>query len=351
MRGRRSRMLCAGLVALISVVSVGLVVACDIAPLPPHATGVSTLLYGVNVDMTAMIPGTPYTITSAAGGNFFDLAMQLGINTIRVTDIQWEHTGQEYPVAMWRYVFSQAESHQMRVILLLSDGKDHSALQQARTLLGQYGLAQSPALWLVDLYNEPDVSDPQIMNALHEEAAYVHEVAPRTLVTVGGWKSQKPGNPGQYRWQEPADVSSLLGLVDVVSAHLYGFVEGAQRGDTPQRWTQLYLDALRQRVQGKPILLEEFGAGNGSGPGPAGEAQAAGSPGWQASVYCGVLQEVSVEQRQGVIGAVAWIIAPRPAQPGSKEGDLRGMAFVLANGSHVLPAAQVYFAVTHGLQC
>src|SRR5438105_15433157 len=61
--------------------------------------------YGVNVDMTAMISDTPYTITTASGGNFFDLAKQLDINTLRITDVQWEMTGEEYSQAIWHSVF------------------------------------------------------------------------------------------------------------------------------------------------------------------------------------------------------------------------------------------------------
>ncbi len=53
----------------------------------------SQVAYGVNVDITAMIPGTPYTVTTASGGNFFDLAAQLGINTLRITDVRWTLTG------------------------------------------------------------------------------------------------------------------------------------------------------------------------------------------------------------------------------------------------------------------
>src|SRR2546423_115628 len=55
----------------------------------PLSTPSTKVVYGVNVDMTAMVPGTPYTVKMARGGNFFDLAAQLGINTLRITDIRW----------------------------------------------------------------------------------------------------------------------------------------------------------------------------------------------------------------------------------------------------------------------
>ncbi len=305
----------------------------------------SRVAYGVNVDMTAMIPGTPYTVATASGGNFFDLASQLGINTLRVTDVQWTLTGKERPQAAWRYSFDEAENHHINIILLLVDGGTHSALEHVHTLLGNYGLADAPALWLVDLDNEPDLSDPQRMTELREEAVYVHQVAPTVPVTIGGWKSEVPGHRW-LDWQDPADIPKFIDLVDVVSPHLYEFEKGVQLGFTPGQWTRRFLNAVRQKAHGKPILLEEFGAGNGLAP--TTDPTPTGSPEWQASVYRGVLQEVSAEHDQGVLGAVAWIIAPRPAFPNCDcyEGDMTGWAFVLNHGRRLLPAAQVFSAAT-----
>lgn len=237
----------------------------------------------------------------------------------------------------------------MHVILLLIDGRRHMAIQQAHTLLDRYGLAHAPALWLVDLYNEPNLSNPQLMVELHEEAAYVHQVAARVPLTIGGWKSQLPGNPGNFSWQNPADIPRFIDLVDVISPHLYEFEEGTRQGFTPQKWTQRFLSAVRQKAQGKPILLEEFGASNGLAT--TAEPMPIGSPKWQAFVYRSVLQEVTAEQDQGVLGAVAWIITPRPAfssNPYNYEGDMTGWAFVLNHGQRLLPAAQEFSAAaTH----
>ncbi|MBV9688716.1 MAG: cellulase family glycosylhydrolase [Ktedonobacteraceae bacterium] len=301
---------------------------------------VSSAHIGANVDMSAIIPGTPYTITTAHSGNFFDLAEQLGINTLRITDIQWELSGEEYSQATWRHVFDEAAQHHINIILLLIDGKGHPAIEQAHTLLERYRLAYASALWLVDLYNEPDLSDPQRMNALHKEAAYVHSVAPGVPVTIGGWRSEMPGNPGEFDWQDPADIPKFISLVDVVSPHLYQFAEAAQQGFTPQQWTRRFLNAVRQKAQQKPILLEEFGASNGLAPTTT--SNPTGSPEWQAFVYHGVLQEIVAEyHHHEVIGAVAWISAPRTLQP-DQQGDMSGWAFILNNGHRLLPAAKAF---------
>src|SRR6185312_1310086 len=104
------------------------------------------------------------------------------------------------------------------------------------------------------------VSDPQQMTELRKEAKYVHQVAPKVPVTIGGWKSGIPGSPGKFDWQDPADIPKLINVVDVVSPHLYGF---EQQGISPSEYTRSFLAAVRDKARGKPILLEEFGAGNG----------------------------------------------------------------------------------------
>lgn len=298
---------------------------------------------GVNVDISAMIPDTPYTITPTGGGNFFDLASKLGINTVRITDIRWEMTGVEYSKSDWVQLFAEAHQHHIRIVLLLMDGaQEYSVLQQAHTLLGDYGLAHAPALWLVDLYNEPDVSDPRRMSLLSEEAAYVHQVAPAMPLTIGGWKVKIAGQKHKFDWQEPTDIPRFIHLINIVSAHLYQFDQATQRGISPQQWTQDYLNSVRQESQHKPILLEEFGAANGLAPTDV--PTATGSQQWQACIYRGVLQEVIAEYDQGVIGALSWIIAPRPPIPGaiSPEKDMTGWAIVLDHGKRILPAAEAF---------
>ncbi len=304
--------------------------------------------YGVNVDITAMIPGTNYTIKTASGGNFFGLAAGLGINTLRVTDVQWASTGKGHSKADWNYVFDEAAKYHMQVILLITDVPGSTPLEVANTLLGTYGLAQASALWMVDLANEPDVSDPQIMAELQDEAAYVHQVVPKIPLTIGGWKSEIAGRPGVFDWQDPNDVPKLIDLVDVVSPHLYNFDQEAQKGIQPAQWTHNFLSAVRQQAQGKPVLLEEFGASNGLAP--TTDPTPTGSPEWQASVYQGVLQEVTAEHNQGVIGSVAWIFTTRPPWPAQAvyEGNMTGWAMVLDNGQRLMPASQAYSDIEHG---
>src|SRR5579859_4295243 len=110
-------------------------------PTPKPLTGIA---YGVNVDITSMVPNTPYSVKTASGGNFFDLATQLGINTLRITDVRWAISGEEYSRETWNTVFSEASQHHINIIMLLVDGGKHSALEEAHMLLSEYGLALSP---------------------------------------------------------------------------------------------------------------------------------------------------------------------------------------------------------------
>ncbi len=58
-------------------------------------------------------------------------------------------------------------------------------------------------------------------------------VARLVPVTIGGWKSEFPNHPGEFDWQNLADIPKSIDLVDVVSSLLYGFEEGAQQGFPP----------------------------------------------------------------------------------------------------------------------
>jgi hypothetical protein len=331
------------LILLITVISIT-VISSRVKYIQGQKIGMNEAI-GANVDISAMLPDTPYTLRTVSGGNFFDLAVHLGINTVRITDMRWEMTGTEYPASAWQYVFDEAASHHMRIILLLLDGDGgRSVIQQAHTLLGYDGLAKAPSLWMVDLYNEPDVSDTHLTSVLRDEAAYVRSVAPSKYITIGGWKTQVPGHPGDFDWQDPAAIPRFINLVDVVSPHLYGFDEKALLRITPQEWTGSFLNKVREKSQHKPILLEEFGVSNGLATTTS--STITGSPAWQESVYWSVLQEVRRESSQNVIGALAWIMAPRPAWPNDLQGDMTGWAFVLDRGHRLLAAASVFSGTT-----
>ncbi len=66
---------------------------------------------------SAQAPGvTAKTILLGQSAAFSGPAAQLGINTLHITDIQWETTGKEYSRTLWRYVFDQADHHHMHII-------------------------------------------------------------------------------------------------------------------------------------------------------------------------------------------------------------------------------------------
>jgi hypothetical protein len=292
-------------------------------------------LNGVTVDVSSLIPGTPYTITAPGGGDFFHLARQLNIKVIRITDSRWVTTGAEYTAAQWRHVYARAAATGVKIIQLM----DSQA--QERLLLQTYGLARSPALWMVDLQNEPTINDPTVLSALKAQAAYTHRVAPGIPVTIGGWKVATSGGRFRFIWQRPSDLSLIIGIVDVVSPHLFTFTRHLLNGVTPEHVMHTYLDNIRRYADGKPVFLEEWGASNGLAP-ARGAAEVQGTVKTQAAIYRDVLQEVDAERSDGVLGSTSWIFSPRYPRVGSPDGDQTGWSIVLHNGAQELPAATAF---------
>ena len=315
--------------------------SCSTPPLKSPGTPNETTgsLNGVNVDMSSLVPGTPYTLRTSSGGDFFDFARQLGIKVIRIVDSREQVTGQEYTKAEYRNVYNQAAASGIKIIQLTSGSAREPWKTQEQLLLQTYGLAKLPALWMIDIANEPTVNSPTILSELKAAASYAHQVAPGIPVTIGGWKFQPP--TGQLIWQRPSDLSYIIGIVNVVSPHLYGYTQALKSGKSPQLWTRSFLSQVRHYAQGKPIFLEEWGASNGVAPASgAGEVQ--GTLETQATIYQGVLGEVDAERHLGLLGSTSWIFSPRYPFPGVTGSGNTGWAIVLDNGSKVLPAANAF---------
>jgi hypothetical protein len=102
-------------------------------------------------------------------------------------------------------------------------------------------LAASPAVVIVDLKNEPDLDREAQGSSLVEAwlttmTLMTRKITPDLALTIG--------------WSSAEAAPDLAGLLDAVSYHDYAPVEG-----TAER-----LAAVRQRVEGKPVLVTEIGA-------------------------------------------------------------------------------------------
>src|SRR5204863_6816613 len=49
------------------------------------ASNTKILLYGSNIDMSQLLPTSPYYVKNAKGEDFIDIAHQLGINALRIS--------------------------------------------------------------------------------------------------------------------------------------------------------------------------------------------------------------------------------------------------------------------------
>lgn len=101
-------------------------------------------------------------------------------------------------------------------------------------------LAASPSVVIVDLKNEPDLDREAQGSGLVEAwlttmALMSREIAPDLPLTIG--------------WSSAKSAPDLAGLLDAVSYHDYAPVEG-----TAER-----LSYVRQRAEGKPVLVSEIG--------------------------------------------------------------------------------------------
>src|SRR5581483_2528826 len=96
--------------------------------------------------------------------------------------------------------------------------------------------------------------------------------------------------------------------------------------------TKYLVDQVRQGTGDKPILIEEFGAGNGMA---ITDQETLGSQGLQANVYANVYQAVlDNQQADNLLGTVAYELYPR-------DFSTNGWNIIANNGNTLYPAATI----------
>lgn len=181
-------------------------------------------------------------------GADLDLVAKLGGNAVRiflpVADFGPDPDGAANLENLVTFL-DLAEDHGIQVIPTLFDMKpgyrpalwadDVAYLRRVLPVL-----AASPAVVIVDLKNEPDL-DREAQGAglveawLTTMALMTREIAPALALTIG--------------WSSAEAAPDLAGLLDAVSYHDYAPLEG-----TAER-----LAGVRQRAEGKPVLVTEIG--------------------------------------------------------------------------------------------
>ncbi len=312
------------------------------------AANSSTVFYGANTDISNLLPNSPFYVKNSKGQDLIDIAHNLGINLFRVTIINNRYPDKAPSRSDWDYLFNKLNKNHIQVILLPeflnsaeytkpgSDELSDNYLSLIKSFINTSAINyNNPAIFGFDIRNEPSLTSNNL-DKLEEAAQIVKDKYPNLKITVGSWKVETgkidPKSGKKLYKANPADGAKLVNIVDYYSLHIYGF-DRPLKGPYPDPYklTTDYLTTVKSYAQNKPILIEEFGAGNGT---DINDQETIGNPNLQARTYEGVYKAVEDMHSQGVLGALAWLLYPRTHDPD-------GWTIIDDNGNHLYPAAYV----------
>ena len=315
----------------------------------PINTSTGTVFEGVNVDMCLINPNSPDYVKNAQGQDLIDTAYHLGINFFRIIDLGCTKGGSDGGGAgaanNWALVLNKMAQYGIQAMPLagahapMSGSTLTSATQSyivsyvRSNRLGNYS-----NVYGIDMINEPTLNTNNL-SILQQTAQQIKTAYPNLRLTVGGWKVANDTygcvTQGSSCYEQPQDGRLLANIVDFYSPHLYGYDEPMNGPyPDPYTFTTNYFDAMLSYTVGKPILIGEYGAGNGDGITDQGTL---GSHELQANVTDALLRAVRAYQNKNVIGSAQWAF-----YNGSYTlGDTTGWDLVYNNGNTILPAASV----------
>ncbi len=273
------------------------------------------IIYGVNVDMSELLPDSQRYVINSKGEDLIDIAHKLGINTFRITSSEegFPNTNSltVYTKDQWDKVLNKMEHNGIKAIILVEapelNPRDFSQtyLNFLQSYLLDNNVISNPDIYAIDIKNEPLITQDHLM-VLQQAANRIKQKNSSMLITIGAWKIQNP-NPknadDQFIWDDPNTAKSLSNFVDFYSLHVYGF-DKPNYGilPNPNNLTQYAIDQIHSNIPDKPILIEEFGSGNGD---RITDQNTIGSKELQANVYNGVYSTIQ-EQSDYTIGSIAY---------------------------------------------
>lgn len=322
--------------------------------LSPTATRTSTF-YGENIDMSQILPTSQHYVVNRKGEDLIDIAADLGINLIRITNAQRSfnnHADSIYTSSQWNCVLSKMKSKGIKALILIETASNNGDYYTPDIrpvyleLVQKYidsGVFSHPDVYAVDIKNEPLLTDSN-MRMLQSAHRMIKEKYPSLLQTVGWWattnSAEDPYNPNTYNWSDFSAGKKIADIVDFYSIHMYGLSTssfGIQLN--PALKTKEFLLQVENGLQTKkPILIEEFGEANGD---DVSDQETIGSPELQANVYQGVYQALKDMHRSQLLGSVAFDFYSRDQYPDA-------WAIVKNKGNSLLPAAYILQAYALG---
>lgn len=307
------------------------------------------LLYGVNVDISQILPTSQRYIANDEGDDLIDIATMLGINVLRITNnTKSFDTRQDgvYTEKEWGSVLNKMQAKNIKALVVIETASNNpnlykeiihaDYLQQVRDYIIESNILFHPSLYGIDLKNEPIIND-QNVKMIREAAHMIKTVKPDTPLTVGWWgaKTAKKDEDGNQiiNWEDFAAGRKLDDFIDFYSLHIYGFDKQTfGLHSDPYTYTKRYIsDVIKDLGTEKPILVGEFGAANGQA---ISDQETVGSPQLQANAYAGVYEALEDLNDPQVVGAVSY-------QFHSQSRDPDAWAIVKDDGNSLLPAAYV----------
>ncbi len=304
--------------------------------------------YGENIDMSQILPTSQYYVVNSKGQDLIDIAAQLGINLIRITNAQpsFDNNADSiYSGKQWDQVLDKMQKKGIKALILIETASGNNNyytpnIQQIYLNLVQAyidsGVFSHPDVYGVDINNEPLLTDANI-HMLQKAHAMIKAQYPHLKQTIGWWATETQGtdisNRASYNWSDYAADQKIASIVDFYSIHMYGLDTSSVGVDFGSNLkTKVFVSEIENGLQTqKPILIEEFGEANGDA---VSDQDTIGSPQLQANIYQGVYQALKEMHSSQVLGAVAFDFYSRDQYPDA-------WAIVKDHGNYLFPAAYI----------
>ncbi len=305
--------------------------------------------YGENIDMSQILPSSQHYIVNSKGQDLIDIAANLGINLVRITNVQRSFNNKAdsvYTETQWNQVLSKMQSKGIKALILIETDSNNGDYYNPEIqpvylhLVQEYidsRVFSNPDVYGVDIKNEPllTVANIKMLQAAH---AMIKAKYPNLKQTIGWWATPKSSedlySPNNYNWSDYSAGQKLANIVDFYSIHMYGGLDSDNSGTglNPDVRTKVFVSQVENGLQTKkPILIEEFGEANGDA---VSDQDTIGSPELQANIYQGVYQALKEIHSDQLIGSVAFDFYSRNQYPDA-------WAIVKNNGNYLFPAAYI----------
>src|SRR2546426_2682321 len=253
----------------------------NIFPFLSSTANSTPTFYGENIDMSQILPTSQHYVVNSKGEDLIDIAAALGINLIRITNVQRSFNNNAdsvYTGDQWNQVLSKMQSKGMKALILIetvSNNGDYYTpdIRPAYLhLVQEYidsGFFSNPDVYAVDIKNEPLLTDANV-KMLQTAHNMIKAKYPNLKQTIGWWATPKspedPYKPNNYNWSDFSAGQKIASIVDFYSIHMYGGLDSDNLGTglNPDLRTKVFISQVEHGLQTKkPILIEEFGEANG----------------------------------------------------------------------------------------